>query len=197
MQDDFKLRRNLTLNLGLRWSYFGPLLSKQGNMYWAIPGAGADFLTGLVVRKGDSWNPEKNNFGPQVGFAWSPSRFNDKLVIRGGYGLSYNQEEIAISANITGNPGWWCTRHSTCPRPARRIPALFMPLRRICTHSSDIPSNPNAIVSFWPEWTAHNRPGECQHLPRHPSHHAVHHYSLDTQYDLGHQFVATLGYRAV
>ena len=31
--------------------------------------------------------------------------FNDKLVVRGGYGLNYNQEEIAISSNIVNNPG--------------------------------------------------------------------------------------------
>src|SRR6202011_1611123 len=94
VQDDLKLRPNLTLNLGLRWSYFGPLSSKQNNMFRAVPGAGANYLTGLVVRKDNSWNAQKNNFGPQIGFAWSPTRFNDKLVIRGGYGLNYNQEEI-------------------------------------------------------------------------------------------------------
>ncbi len=104
-QDDIKLRPNLTVNLGLRWSYFGPLSSKQGNMLRAIPGSGSNYLTDLVVRKGDSWDAQKNNFGPTVGFAWSPSRFNDRLVFRGGYGLSYNQEEIAISANIVNNPG--------------------------------------------------------------------------------------------
>ncbi|MGB7640213.1 MAG: TonB-dependent receptor, partial [Terriglobales bacterium] len=103
-QDDIKLRPNLTINLGLRWSYFGPLYSKQGNMFQAVPGSGSDYLTGLVVRKGDSWSSQKNNFGPAVGFAWSPNRFNNRLVFRGGYGLSYNGEEIAISSNIVNNP---------------------------------------------------------------------------------------------
>src|SRR6266704_2591647 len=84
VQDDFKLRRNLTLNLGLRWSYFGPLYSKENNMLSAIPGAGANYLTGLVVRKGNSWNAQKDNFGPQIGVAWSPGRFKAKLVVRGG-----------------------------------------------------------------------------------------------------------------
>jgi len=110
VQDNFKLRQNLTLSMGLRWSYFGPLYAKQGNMLSAVPGAGTDYLTGLVVRKGDSWSPQKDNFGPEVGVAWSPTElfghaFNNRLVIRGGYGLSYNGEEIAISANISNNPG--------------------------------------------------------------------------------------------
>lgn len=134
VQDDFKLRRNLTINLGLRWSYFGPLSSKEGNMFVAIPGAGASFLTGLTVQKGNSWNAQKDNFGPQIGFAWSPGRFKDKLVVRGGYGLNYNQEEIAISANIAANPGLVVNiRPSQCPHRPRRIPALSTPFRRVCT----------------------------------------------------------------
>ncbi len=105
VQDDFKVRPNLTLNLGLRWSYFSPLSSKENNMFVATPGAGANYLTGLTVHKGDAWTAQKDNIGPQLGFAWSPTLFKDRLVIRGGYGLNYNQEEISISSNIVNNPG--------------------------------------------------------------------------------------------
>ena len=99
------MRRNLTINLGLRWSYFGPLYDKNNNMFVAIPGTGANYLTDLTVRKGDSWDAQKNNFGPQIGFAWSPGKFQDRFVVRGGYGLSYNQNQIAIAANVNTNPG--------------------------------------------------------------------------------------------
>ena len=79
-------------------------------MFRAIPGAGSDYLTGLVVVKGDSWNAQKDNFGPQIGVAWSPTslfghEFRNRLVIRGGYGLSFNGEQFAISASISNNPG--------------------------------------------------------------------------------------------
>jgi hypothetical protein len=195
VQDDFKLRRNLTLNLGLRWSYFGPLYAKQGNMYRAIPGAGADFLTGLVVRKADSWNPEKNNFGPQIGFAWSPGRFNDKLVVRAGYGLSYNQEEIAISANISGNPGLVVHPTLNMPLPGSANPGIVYATSTDLNSFLGFPSNPNAVVTFGPNGLPTTGPVNVNIFPDTLPTMRVHHYSLDTQYDLGHQFVATLGYQ--
>jgi Carboxypeptidase regulatory-like domain len=194
-QDDFKLRRNLTLNLGLRWSYFGPLSSKEGNMLAAIPGTGANYMTGLVVRPGHSWNAEKNNFGPQIGFAWSPSRFKDRLAIRGGYGLNYNQEEIAISANISNNPGLVVFPSLTMATPTSPNPGIIYATSANVHSLYQYPANPNTVSSFGPNGLPTTGSVGVQIFPNDLPTMRVHHYSLDAQYDLGHDFVATLGYQ--
>jgi hypothetical protein len=205
VQDDFKLRRNLTLNLGLRYSFFGPLSSKQGNMLQAVPGSGSGYLTGLVVRPGHSWNAQKNNLGPEIGVAWSPSRFNDRLVVRGGYGLSYNQQQIAISANIFQNPGF----NNVTPSFSFPTPTTICTIPNcgiVYAVSSGIhnlygfPANPNAISSF----SANGLPASAnianstgvgvQIFPGTLPTMRVQHYSVETQYDLGHSSIATLGY---
>jgi hypothetical protein len=194
VQDDFKLRRNLTINAGLRWSYFGPLSSKEGNMLAAIPGQGAAFLTGLTVRKGNSWNAQKDNFGPQIGFAWSPSMFNDKLVVRGGYGLAYNQEEIAISSNIVNNPGLVVFPTFNMSTPSSPNPGIIYATAGSPNSLTTYPSNPNAISPFGPNGLPTTGQVGVNIFPRNLPTMRVHHYSLDTQYDLGHHLVATLGY---
>jgi len=208
VQDDFKLRSNLTLNLGLRWSYFGPLSSKEGNMFVATPGAGANYLTGLVVRRGNSWNSQKNNFGPQIGFAWSPASllghgFQSRLVIRGGYGIGYSGEEIAISANIVGNPGLAVSpvfnfiNPSTCSNPALQnqncgiVYALSSDPRNL----NGYPANTNAISTFGSNGLPTTGQAFLSIFPTDLPTMLVHHYSVDAQYDLGHQFVASLGYQ--
>ena len=194
-QDDFKLRRNLTLNLGLRWSYFGPLSSKEGNMLSAIPGSGANYMTGLVVRKGNSWNAQKHNFGPQIGFAWSPSRFKDRLAVRGGYGLNYNQEEIAISANISNNPGLVVFPFLGMATPTSMNPGIIYATSANVHSLFQYPANPNTVSSFGPNGLPTTGSVGVQIFPTDLPTMRVHHYSFDTQYDLGHDFVATLGYQ--
>ena len=196
VQDDLKLRPNLTLNLGLRWSYFGPLSSKQNNMYVAHPGAGADYLTGLTVSKGDSWNAQKNNFGPEIGFAWSPTKFNNRLVFRGGYGLNYNQEEIAISANIASNPGLSIGEYLTLPSPSS--PNNLGIEYGVSTNPHSIfgySPNTNFIVNFGTNGLPTTGSVGVGIFPHNLPTMRVHHYSFDMQYDLGHQYVMTLGYQ--
>jgi hypothetical protein len=204
IQDDFKLRRNLTVNLGLRWSYFGPLSSKQGNMFQAIPGQGANYLTGLVVKPGHSWDSQKDNFGPQVGVAWSPSRFHDKLVVRGGYGLSYTGMELAISSSIFQNPGLitfpglsYANNPTACnpPQTLANKCGIVYALSSSPNAIGGYPANPNTVLSFGANGLPTSGSVGVQIFPNTLPTTRVHHYSADVQYDLGHQFVASLGYQ--
>jgi hypothetical protein len=195
VQDDFKIRKNLTVNLGLRWSYFSPLSSKENNMFVAMPGAGSDYLTGLNVRKGNAWNAEKNNFGPQLGFAWSPNSFHDRLVIRGGYGLNYNQEEIAISSNIVANPGLVVFPTFSMSTPTSPNPGIIYATAADPHSLTSYPANPNAISLPGPNGLPTTGTVNVSIFPGTLPTMRVHHYSLDTQYDLGHHLIATLGYQ--
>jgi hypothetical protein len=194
-QDDIKLRPNLTINLGLRWSYFGPIYSKQDNIYRATPGAGTAYLTGLTVAKGDSWNTQKDNLGPEIGFAWSPSKFNSRLVLRGGYGLNYNQEEIAISANILQNPGLVVFPGFTSPSPSAINTGIFYALSSSPTNLYGYPSNPSVTSPLGPNGLPTTGGTGVEIFPNTLPTMRTHHYSFDMQYDLGHQYVMSLGYQ--
>jgi Carboxypeptidase regulatory-like domain/TonB dependent receptor len=203
VQDDIKVRPNLTVNLGLRYSYFGPLYAKQNNMYRAIPGPGSAYLTGLVVRQSDAWNSQKDNLGPQVGFAWSPSMFNNKLVLRAGYGLNYNEEEIAISANISNNPGLTVSPAWDTGSPLSINPNIIYALSNNSHNLYGYPANPNIISPLGPNGLpTPGTPGcpvSCpvgvEIFPQTLPTLRVHHFSTDVQYDIGHNFVMSLGYQ--
>jgi len=195
VQDDVKVRPNLTINLGLRWSYFGPLSSKENNMYVAHPGAGANYLTGLVVAKGDTWNAQKNNFGPEIGFAWSPTKFNERLVLRGGYGLNYNQEEIAISANVASNPGLSIGEYISMSTPKSANPGIVYGTSSNPHSIVGYPINSNFKFDFGPNGLPTSGAVGVGIFPGNLPTMRVHHYSLDVQYDLGHQYVMSVGYQ--
>ena len=196
VQDDYKLRKNLTVNLGLRWSYFSPLSAKQNNLYVAHPGAGAAYLTGLnVTKQSDAWTAQKNNFSPEIGFAWSPERFHDKMVLRGGYGLNYNQEEIAITANVQGNPGLSIGEYVTMDTPTSANPGIIYGVSTDPHNPYGYAPNPNFTLNFGSNGLPTNGAVGVAIWPGTLPTMRVHHYSLDMQYDLGNNLVATIGYQ--
>jgi hypothetical protein len=102
-QDEWKMRGNLTLNLGVRYEYVSPL-TEENNLIANLdlspgvlnPGLGAP--TVAVVTPGQVGpysghlpaslvRPDRKGFAPRVGFAWKPF---PKTVVRGGYGINYN-----------------------------------------------------------------------------------------------------------
>ena len=77
-QDNWKIKPNLTLTAGLRWEYFGPISEKNDKLATVEFGSGANLFSDLRLRTGGSqFNAQKGNFGPQLGFAWSPAGFSD------------------------------------------------------------------------------------------------------------------------
>jgi hypothetical protein len=97
-QDEWKVRRNLTLSLGLRYEYNTPKLDTQGRTFSYVRGAQSTVFTkaplGLLfpgdalAPKGSNF-PDRNDFAPRFGFAWSPGQ-SGKTSIRGGAGVFYD-----------------------------------------------------------------------------------------------------------
>ena len=106
--DDWKIKSNLTLNMGLTWSYYGQpanlfneLTTKreQGpNPYWnpALP---------LAIRTFPKLDAPKSSFGPSFGFAYSPGwggwfTGQGKTTVRGGYRLAYDPPFYNMYLNV-------------------------------------------------------------------------------------------------
>ncbi len=88
IQDDYKLTSKLTLNLGLRYEYATPPREKDNNFANFDPVTGKDiFATDGDIFARALVHPDRNNFAPRFGFAYSPT---SRWVVRGAYGVFYN-----------------------------------------------------------------------------------------------------------
>ncbi|HUE43657.1 MAG TPA: TonB-dependent receptor [Candidatus Sulfotelmatobacter sp.] len=198
IQDDFKVKPNLTLNIGLRWEYFGPVSEKDGNISNPILGAAPNQLTDLVLKTGGNlYNSSKNNWGPQFGFAWSPGKLplvkqdmHNRLVIRGGAGIGYNRMEEAVTLNGRSNPPFVSGLSAFGSNILYAIPGD--------PHQFDNwPSNPAAILTFDPTTNLPTGASglQIQGVQNNLPTPVTYRYSLLTQYDMGHDWIVTVGYQ--
>ncbi|HYP30218.1 MAG TPA: hypothetical protein VE262_26165, partial [Blastocatellia bacterium] len=116
IQDDWRVRPTLTLNLGLRYevstNFFNPIIRELNRRESDPATAVFDTSFPLEFRTANELPIDKNNFGPRVGFAWTPNfgflgeRFtNGRTVIRGGFGIAYDPPYINIVNNtVTAAP---------------------------------------------------------------------------------------------
>ncbi|PYT77748.1 MAG: hypothetical protein DMG40_22340, partial [Acidobacteria bacterium] len=205
-QDDYKLRPNLTVTAGLRWEYFGPISEKNGKLATLVYGSRASFLSNMSVRTGGTqFNAQKANFGPQLGFAWSPRQlaghdFGSRLVFRGGFGMAYNGVVQSNTLDVRFNPPF-VDNNPTFSCPTGQLNTTKCQLLYINSFPSNInsptgyASNPNAIVTF----AGNNLPTTCcvdlTGFPTNEPTTYTYHYTLGGEYDLGHKWVASAGYQ--
>ncbi|MPZ18015.1 MAG: hypothetical protein GEV06_08895 [Luteitalea sp.] len=100
-QDDFKIRPDLTLNLGLRWANTSPLVEKDDRQANFDLATGQHLLAGQDGNSRALYEPFYGGWEPRVGFAWTPT---DRSVVRGAYGISQYMEGTGANLRLPLNP---------------------------------------------------------------------------------------------
>ena len=108
----FSPKSNLSVTAGLRWDWNGGLSEKYGRLYNFDPSkycyneaTGDITSTGFVVAGNNPQYPTAGvsnttltgrqwGFAPRIGLAWSPKKFNNKVVVRAGWGIYYDRGEL-------------------------------------------------------------------------------------------------------
>jgi len=211
-QNDWKVRPNLTVNLGLRWEYFTPLSEKRGRLSNLVLGPAGQELTGARLEVVDRlYPPDRNNFAPRLGFAWSPN-FGDsfaglldenRMVLRGGFGVAYNRVPVVLYANARGNPPFFARYRICCGTSAQDFSTPFnngQILYALGANNSpfSFPTNPALAVGIGPNGIPNSGPGtefEVYGAPSEVPTPYVYTYSLEGQYSLPGQLTAEVGYQ--
>lgn len=192
IQDKFQIRSNLSLTAGLRFDWDGGLTEKYGRIFNFDPSRYAyddatDTITsnGFIIAGNNKLYPTKGvsnttltgrqwGLAPRFGAAWSPRRFNDKVVVRAGFGMYYDRGELFSYLSpgfaegvINGGPfgvnqtppyvnAQACTPGSyylgyipTCPTPAYSLSSPWGP-----SLGPQPSGNPQDITSYLPNEAA-------------------------------------------
>ena len=149
IQDDFKIRPNLTLNLGVRYEYTGQPINQLHDATVkresGSPQAIFDPSLPLSIRTVPFVSPDKNNFAPRFGFAYTPKFEHgfmhrllgeDATVLRGGFAIAYDPAFYNILLNL----------QNVAPYSAALALSSTNALTSITTSPVPLPGNPIASV---------------------------------------------------
>ena len=190
VKDDYKARPNLTFNLGLRWDVDVPRVESHNdtsNFSPTTPNPGAGGRPGAMVfgtnchcntRWADTYYKD---FGPRFGFAWTPSRFNNGLVVRGGYGIYYAP---LLYTDFGGNQ-----QQGYSATPSFSSPDAFS---AAFNWTNGFPATP--APPFLDPTLLNGQSGANYIAPQYGRPGMIQNWSIQVQKQLGKDMVATVGY---
>lgn len=99
VQDDFKIRPNLVINLGLRYDFFSVPSEKDDRLFNRQEPFG---LGPLIPTSDNIYTPDRNNLAPRVGFAWTVDE-SGRTVVRSGFGVFYTRSPLRNILEVVRN----------------------------------------------------------------------------------------------
>ncbi len=180
-QDDWKVTPTLTLNLGLRYEYDQPIYevnNKEANLNLTpgLPAAQAIQYAGVNGNSRALYNPAYTNFMPRIGFA---DQLMQRLVLRGGYGITNYLEGTGANLRLTQNPPFHndFDTIATVPSDSAGGYSPGAPLHA----STGFPTNIRPTTTFY-AWRKNLRPASIQE------------FTLGTEYQLTNSSTVTAAY---
>jgi hypothetical protein len=173
-QDSWRATRRLTLDYGLRYEYSAPYTEVNGKLSNVVPGLG------LVTAKSSNWpglyQPDRNNLGPRLGFAYDVSG-KGRTVVRGGFAVLYETLlQASTVQQVENNAPFSAAAVTTAPTPFAKDSSPSQTLLNL--RSSAQPSNSLAAIPL-----NLRNPYSMQ-------------FSFDVQQALSQSWLVELGYRA-
>jgi outer membrane receptor protein involved in Fe transport len=200
IQDDFKIRPNLTLNLGVRYEYTGQPINVLNEQSIVRENDAVrrfyDPALPLSVRTTPAIPKDKNNFAPRVGFAWSPHFWKgllgeDATVIRGGFSIAYDPAFYNILLNVQGGAPFsaaFALPSNLLPATGSPVPVPLGGLTGNVIRSSSIASGVLPLGKLNPLFLAQTTVAPDFHSPYSEQ------FSLGVQHQFGRNTVAEVRY---
>jgi len=184
-QDDWKIRANLTLNIGLRWEVFGTPTEEnglQGTLSNIATLSPTNPANNLSVKPMKSWyKTDWNNLAPRFGFSWDPTG-TGRMAIRGAYGIFYDRIIGATTSLVDSNSPGFAEGQTTYPNAGgadvRASQTNPMPAHGAAPLTTPLDNRSTSIVLFNPNLATGY----------------VHQYSLTIQREFLHNTIVEGGY---
>ncbi len=156
VQDEFKLRPNLTINAGLRYEFYNDFHETTGR---AIP---FDFQTcgGFCAPNAPFLFPAKNNIDPRIGIAWAPERFQGRTVFRIGYGIYHEDAQLDDQNFPTANdiPRYTLARGTQFPSLTYPFDSLLASATGVLSPKDQVRNRKDTYVQQWVASVQHELP---------------------------------------